>query len=84
MSGGLLAFNATDLGQELYASTMVPARDTLPKVAHFATQTIANGKVYIATQTTLSVYGLLPDASEKAISMRGLRRRLGEVRAGQR
>jgi len=52
MSGGLLAFNATDLGQELYASTMVPARDTLPKVAHFATQTIANGKVYIATQTT--------------------------------
>jgi hypothetical protein len=84
MSGGLLAFNATDLGQELYASTMVPARDTLPKVAHFATQTIANGKVYIATQTTLSVYGLLPDASEKAISRRGLRRRLGEVRAGQR
>src|SRR5208282_1330512 len=34
-------------------------RDGLPETAHFATQTIANGKVYIATQTTLSVYGLL-------------------------
>jgi hypothetical protein len=60
LSGGiLLAFNASDLEQELYASNMVPARDTLPPVAHFVTQTIANGKVYIATQTTLSVYGIL-------------------------
>ena len=60
LSGGiLLAFNASDLEQELYASNMVPARDTLPPVAHFVTQTIANGMVYIATQTTLSVYGIL-------------------------
>jgi len=57
--GGLYAFNATNLSQELYNSNQNKTRDGLPETAHFATQTIANGKVYIATQTTLSVYGLL-------------------------
>ncbi|MGD0823627.1 MAG: Ig-like domain-containing protein [Terriglobales bacterium] len=57
--GGLYAFNATNLDDELYNSNQNKARDGLPATAHFATQTIANGKVYIATQTTLSVYGLL-------------------------
>jgi hypothetical protein len=31
-----------------------------PRLSHFATQTVVNGKVYIATETTLEVYGLLP------------------------
>ena len=60
MSGGNLdAFNATTM-QEIYSSTQVKTRDDLPPIAHFATQTVANGKVYIATQTTLHAYGLLP------------------------
>ncbi|MGB8783029.1 MAG: Ig-like domain-containing protein [Terriglobales bacterium] len=59
MSGGsLYAFNATTL-VELYSTNMNKTRDALPPVAHFATQTIDNGKVYVATQTTLQVYGLL-------------------------
>ena len=57
INGHLLAFDATTL-QLLYSSTQVKARDDLPKLAHFATQTVANGRVYVATRTTLEVYGL--------------------------
>jgi adhesin/invasin len=42
----------------LYSSAQNKTRDQLPTVAHFATQTVANGKVYVATRTTLQVYGL--------------------------
>ena len=59
ISGNSLdAFDAVTM-QLLYTSSQVKPRDTLPTVAHFATQTVANGKVYVATQTTLSAYGLL-------------------------
>jgi hypothetical protein len=59
ISGNSLdAFDAVSM-QLLYSSSQVQARDTLPPPAHFATQTVANGKVYVATQTTLSAYGLL-------------------------
>jgi len=52
------AFNAVSL-QLLYTSNQVPGRDKLPALAHFATQTVANGKVYVATQGSLEAYGLL-------------------------
>ena len=55
--GQLWAFNAATL-QLLYNSKQVKARDFLPSTAHFITQTVANGRVYIATRTTLEVYGL--------------------------
>jgi len=55
----LYAFNAATM-QQIYASNTLKSRDALPPVAHYVTQTVANGKVYVATQTTLSVYGLLP------------------------
>ena len=42
----------------LYSSNQSGTRDQLPKLAHFATQTVANGRVYVATQTSLEVYGL--------------------------
>ncbi len=57
--GGLYAFNATNLDDELYNSNENKTRDALPKTAHFATQTVVSGKVFVATETTLSVYGLL-------------------------
>ena len=54
MSGNrLYAFDATSL-QPLYST----APKVLPTLAHFATQSVVNGKVYIATETTLEVYGL--------------------------
>ncbi len=58
ISGGLLrAFDAVSLAV-LYNSGQAGTRDKLPPVAHFATQTVANGKVYVATQNSLEVYGL--------------------------
>ena len=53
ISGTLNAYDAGSLKQ-LYVSPT-----NLPKRAHFATPTIANGRVYMATQTTLEAYGLL-------------------------
>ena len=54
----LQAYDAISL-QQLYTSNQVADRDKLPPVAHFATTTIANGKVYVATQGSLEAYGLL-------------------------
>jgi hypothetical protein len=54
----LRAFDAVSL-QPLYSTNQAPnGRDTLPPVGHFATQTVANGRVYVATQTSLEGYGL--------------------------
>ena len=54
---GLFAFDATDLSKELYRNT------TLGSYVKFSTPTIANGKVYVGTQNSLVVYGLLAAAA---------------------
>jgi hypothetical protein len=54
----LLAFNATTL-QLLYTTNQAPdQRDKLPPVGHFVTQTVSNGKVYVATLNSLEAYAL--------------------------
>jgi hypothetical protein len=59
----LTAFDALSL-QQLYNTAQAPNnRDALPGVGHFVTQTVINGKVYVATQTTLQAYGLLQVAT---------------------
>ena len=55
----LSAFNATNLS-EIYNTNKNPGRDQLTATAHFAMPLIANGKVYVGTQTELQVYGLFP------------------------
>ncbi len=60
-SGGvplLTAYDATALFQLYNSGQASGGRDTLGTVTHFATPTVANGKVYAATQTQLVVYGL--------------------------
>jgi hypothetical protein len=55
----LYAFDATNVAKQLYSSTVNPTRDKAGAGVKFVVPTIANGKVYVGTQTEVDVYGLL-------------------------
>lgn len=56
----LHAYDATDLSKELYNSEQNSARDGLDSYIKFSVPTVANGRVFVGTQTHLAIYGLLP------------------------
>jgi hypothetical protein len=56
----LHAYDATDLSSELYNSGTQAARDAVGPTAQYSVPVVANGRVYIGTQTGVNVYGLLP------------------------
>jgi uncharacterized protein (TIGR03437 family) len=61
MPGTLYAFDALDVSRELWDSDMSGARDTLGNFSKFANPTVADGKVYVPTDSQqITVYGLLP------------------------
>ena len=56
----LHAYDATNLGNELYNSNQAPAgRDQFGAGNKFITPTIANGKVFVGTTNSVAVFGLL-------------------------
>jgi hypothetical protein len=59
--GVLHAFDANNLATVLYNSNQAAGgRDTLDNAAKWAAPLIANGKVFVASNSQLTVFGLLP------------------------
>jgi len=59
MPAALYAYDATDVSKMLYSSIFAGKRDQPGCGNKFQVPTIANGKVYVATQNELDIYGLL-------------------------
>ena len=65
----LAAYDALTL-QKLYSSKDdKTGRDLLPELPHFANFVVANGQVYVGTNSSLVVYGLLPAHQEVVASV---------------
>jgi hypothetical protein len=63
----LHAYDALDLSNELYNSTQV-LEDQLDGSVKFAVPTIANGKVYVGTQSSLAIFGLITSTRLTSLS----------------
>jgi uncharacterized protein (TIGR03437 family) len=57
--GTLHAYDASNVANELYNSQMKSSRDSLGSYVRFTVPTVANGKVYVGTGNSVTVFGLI-------------------------
>jgi hypothetical protein len=67
-AGVLHAYNPANLAIEYYNSNLAGLRDTMDLAAKFSIPLVANGKVFVAGVTQLTVYGLLGAGGGRAPS----------------
>jgi hypothetical protein len=65
-AGVLYAWNGNDLTNTIYQSDANPARDSVGPANKFSIPVVTNGKVYVAAQKEVDVYGLLNGQSTAA------------------
>jgi hypothetical protein len=58
--GVLRAYDPANLANILYDSNQAGSRDTMDYAAKFSVPLVANGKVFVGSETQISAYGLLP------------------------
>jgi hypothetical protein len=58
--GTLHAYDASNIAFELYNSDQAGSRDALDAAAKFSIPVVVNGKVFVATEGRLTIFGLLP------------------------
>jgi chitodextrinase len=58
-AGTLHAYDAANIATELYNSDQAGSRDTLDVAAKFSVPLVINGRVYVASEGQLTIYGLL-------------------------
>src|ERR1019366_3262131 len=76
--GALYAFDANNVANELWDSTMNSARDNLGNFAKFVPPLVVNGKVYVATSSNqVAVYGLLTTGGSSSVNLSAVANRDG-------
>jgi hypothetical protein len=70
--GILHAYNALNLQTELYNSNQTSLRDRLGGAVKFTVPTIANGRVYVGSEYSVSVFGLFAAATSTPTAPSGL------------
>ena len=64
----LHAYDAANVAAELYNSSQKGERDQAALACKFAVPTVANGKVYFCTASTLEVFGLISSAAPTVVT----------------
>jgi uncharacterized protein (TIGR03437 family) len=66
--GTLHAYDASNVANEIFNSQMKGPRDALGSFVRFTIPTVANGKVYAGTGSSLAVFGLLNQPPQPSLS----------------